>query len=109
MNKSIHVFFICLIFPILCTCCNLGCRSFDPISLDGQPDECSDFYTVLNYYSVEGKDAAFIGTVYNECKIARINKYKNKIESLCKKIYYPDKAIDKKDYELYSQYLECIK
>lgn len=109
MNKSIHIILMCIIFPIFYTGCNLGCKSFDPVIIENQPDECNDFYSILKYYSVEGKDSAFVGTVYNECKIARVNKYRNRIESLCKKIYFPDKAVDKKDYEIYSQYLECTK
>jgi hypothetical protein len=66
---------ICLLFS--------GCNSFKPIQLPGETSECNDFYTVLQYYSEVGKDSAFVGTVYNECKNSRDNKKQEKIESLC--------------------------
>lgn len=86
-----------------------GCKSFSPVIVEGQPDECNDFYSILKYYSVEGKDSAFVGTVYNECKLARAEKRDDKIKSLCKQIYFPGSDINKKDYETYSKYLECLK
>ena len=86
-----------------------GCKSFEPVIMEGQPDECNDFYSILKYYSVEGKDSAFVGTVYNECKIARAEKRNIKIKDLCKQLYFPDSEINKKSYEVYSQYLECLK
>ena len=83
MRKSIHVILICLIIAIFFT----GCKNFEPIIIPGQPDECNDFYSVMQYYSVEGKDSAFLGTVYNECKLARQARYKQRIEDLCGKLY----------------------
>ena len=73
-----------------------GCKSFEPIIIEGQPDECNDFYSVMQYYSVEGKDSAFLGTVYNECKKARQDRYKQRIEALCDKLYPDNKEEFKK-------------
>lgn len=86
-----------------------GCKTFEPVIIDGQPDECNDFYTVMKYYSVEGKDSAFVGTVYNECKTARTEKRKQEKEKHCKQLFYGSDVIDKNDYKKYNQYLECCK
>ena len=94
MIKSIHVILICLIIALFFT----GCKNFEPIIIPGQPDECNDFYSVMQYYSVEGKDSAFLGTVYNECKLARQSRYKQRIEDLCGKLY-SDKV----------EYAKCLK
>lgn len=92
MRKSIHVILICLIIALFFT----GCKNFEPIIIPGQPDECNDFYSVMQYYSVEGKDSAFLGTVYNECKLARQARYKQRIEDLCDKLYPDNKEEFKK-------------
>lgn len=89
MKKYIHVILICLITFFYC-------KNFEPIIIKGQPDECNDFYSVMQYYSVEGKDSAFLGTVYNECKIARQERYKQRIEDLCDKLYPDNKEEFKK-------------
>ncbi len=64
-----------------------GCNSFKPIQLLGETSECNDFYTVLQYYSEVGKDSAFVGTVYNECKNSRNDIKRQKIESLCNQLH----------------------
>ena len=86
----------------------MSCKSFDVIQIEGQPDECNDFYTVMKYYSVEGKDSAFVGTVYQECKSARAEIRKQTKEKHCAKIIFPE-GLDKKQHEKYMHYLECIK
>ena len=96
---------IIFIFITLLFSCN--CQSFDPVQLQDQPDECNDFYSVLKYYSVEGSDSAFVGTVYQECKTARAERRKAERENHCREIYYGGALVDKKDYEKYSQFLEC--
>lgn len=75
-----------------------GCNSFKAIQLEGQTPECNDFYTVLQYYSEQGKDSAFVGTVYNECKNSRQDAKQKKIEELCGQIY-----TDK------NEYAKCLK
>ena len=65
----------------------VGCKSFEPVQVEGQPDECNDFYTVMQYYSVQGGDSAFVGTVYEKCLQARKEKKDKKIYDLCKKLY----------------------
>jgi hypothetical protein len=64
-----------------------GCNSFKPIILPDDTKECSDFYTVLQYYSESGKDSAFVGTVYNECKNSRKDKWQKRIDDLCGQIH----------------------
>jgi len=90
----IHVFMICTFFIVFGT----GCNSFKPINLVDDTKECSDFYTVLQYYSEVGKDSAFVGTVYNECKNSRNDLKQKKIEDLCGKLYN-----DK------NEYAKCVK
>lgn len=91
----------------------LSCKTFSPEKYirEGQPDECNDSYIVMGFYAtVEKSDSAFIGTVYNECKVARDKNRKMEKEKHCKDLYYgKDKPIDKKDYEAYTLFLECQK
>jgi hypothetical protein len=56
-----------------------GCKTFKPVIIAGQPDECNDFYSVLQYYSVQGGDSAFVGTVYGNCTAARRDANREKI------------------------------
>lgn len=88
-----------------------GCNTFDVITIENQPDECNDFYTVMNYYSALGKgDAAFVGTVYAECKTARVDERKKLREKHCKDIIFgKDALLDKTQYQKYTHYLECAK
>lgn len=61
------ILFFMLIISLLLS----SCKSFKRVNLEGQPDECKDFYLVMEYYSVQGGDSAFIGTVYEKCVQAR--------------------------------------
>lgn len=110
MNK-IKIAVICLL--IISGAANIfllsGCKSFDPVVVQGQPDECNDFYSVLKYYSVEGKDSAFVGTVFNECKIARSAIRLQIREKHCKELIYGASEFNKSDYKKYSEYQECLK
>jgi hypothetical protein len=63
----------------------------------------------MKYYSVEGKDSAFVGTVYNECKIARTSVRLQIREKHCKELIYGQVELDKADYKRYSEYQECLK
>ncbi len=88
----------------------VSCRSFKPVVIDGQCDECNDFYTVLAYYYASNNgDSAFVGTVYNECKNARAQIRKAEKEEQCRKKFFLDKQVNKNDLINYSQYLECVK
>jgi len=87
-----------------------GCKSFEPVVVDGQPPECNDFYTSMKYYSVQDKgDSAFVGTVYNECKTARSDIRKQSREKHCKELIYGTADLNKTDYKKYSEYQECSK
>ena len=71
MRKSIHVILICLIIAVFYT----GCKNFEPIIIEGQPDECNDFYIIAAvYYKGEFKDFSFPALVYQDCKAARARK-----------------------------------
>ena len=67
----------------LSVCGNLfflsGCKTFEPVIIEGQPDECNDFYSILKYYSVQGGDSAFVGTVYGNCTTARKDANRERI------------------------------
>jgi hypothetical protein len=82
-------FVTCIILIVFLT----GCKSFEPIIIPNQPDECNDFYNVLKYYSVQGGDSAFVGTVYEKCSqarkdknIAEIKRLNEKVTSLCEQL-----------------------
>ena len=85
---------------------HLGCKTFKPVIIEGQPDECNDFYSVLQYYSVQGGDSAFVGTVYEKCATARRDKKEQEIKDLKAKIEIIC-------YELHGDnlrnYRECVK
>ena len=86
----------------------VSCRSFKPIWIDGQPDECNDFLTMLSFYhSVKSGDNAFIGTVYNECKTARAEGRQMARQSFCKELWFGDDQLDRRDNR-YVNYLECV-
>lgn len=88
----------------------VSCKTYKPITIQGQPDECNDFYSVMSYYySLDKIDSAFVGTVYNECKQARTEKRKCVREAHCKQLFYGNSELDKTNYQKYSQYLECVK
>lgn len=86
-----------------------GCKSFEPVTIEGQPDECNDFYSVLRYYVKGGADSAFVGTVYQECKAARSENRKALREKHCKELFFGAGNVDKTDYKRYAEYIECSK
>ena len=86
-----------------------GCKTFDPVVVEGQPPECNDFYTSMKYYSVQGGDSAFVGTAYNECKVARSAIRLQAREKHCKELIYGIDLLDKTNYKKYSEYQECSK
>jgi hypothetical protein len=103
MNKIIIALIFIFIFFI-------GCRNFDIVNIEGQPDECNDFYTVMKYYAAAGQgDSAFVGTVYNECRTARAEIRQQVKEKHCKAMIYGEAGLDKTQYKKYADYLECIK
>ena len=75
-----------------------GCSSFEAKVTDDMTPECKDFYYVMEYYSNQKIDSAFVGTVYNECKNSRQDAKQKKIEELCGQIY-----TDK------NEYAKCLK
>ena len=93
--KAIVIFSIlaCLVFVFL-----TGCSSFEAKVTDDMTPECKDFYYVMEYYSNQKIDSAFVGTVYNECKNSRQDAKQKKIEELCGQIY-----TDK------NEYAKCLK
>lgn len=69
------ILFFMLIISLLLS----SCKSFKRVNLEGQPDECKDFYLVMEYYSVQGGDSAFVGTVFEKCVQARKEQKSDKI------------------------------
>ena len=96
--NKVKIIFALTFIAILIMFLFSGCNSFKPVIIEGDTRECSDFYTVLQYYSEVGKDSAFVGTVYNECKNSRNDAKQKKIEELCGQIY-----ADK------NEYMKCVK
>jgi len=89
-----------------------GCKTFQPndYTVKGESAECNDIYITMGFYSVVKKsDSAFIGTVYNECQASRKETRKITREKHCKELIYGAEVLDKKQYEKYTQYLECQK
>lgn len=83
-----------------------GCKSFKRVNIEGQPDECKDFYLVMEYYSVQGGDSAFVGTVYEKCVQARKDKDKAEIKDLKK---WGNDMCDKLYKEDINEYKKCVK
>lgn len=93
--------FILLVFILL-----TSCKSFKRVNLEGQPDECKDFYLVMEYYSVQGGDSAFVGTVYEKCTQARKDKDKAEIKRLNEKI---NKLCEDLNPENLEEFKKCVK
>ena len=109
MGKMIEVLMmiVILILAINLIC---GCKSFEPVQIEGECPECNDFYTVMKYnVKNTGKDSAFVGTVYAECQEARAQKRKIKQENHCAKLYFKDGIVIKTQYKQYAEFLECCK
>jgi hypothetical protein len=89
----------------------IGCKSLHPIFIKGQPDECNNFYTVMDFYVQVGKgqDSAFIGTVYNNCSQAQKDIRDTKKTNDCRDLWFgKDAILDKSKYDKYTGFLECI-
>jgi len=87
----------------------LSCKSLTVYTEDEIP-ECNDYYTTLDsYLKSENKDNAFPAIIYQECMKGRQQKRQHEKEVHCREMYFGKDGIDKKNYERYSQYLECVK
>lgn len=74
--KIVLFIFAVVAFAFIVSCS--GCKSFEPIIVEGQPAECNDFYTVLGWtIKAESKDAAFAAVIWRECLQARKEKERN--------------------------------
>lgn len=96
------ILFFMLIISLLLS----SCKSFKRVNLEGQPDECKDFYLVMEYYSVQGGDSAFVGTVYEKCVQARKDKDKQEIKDLKS---WGNEMCDKLYKDNVSEYKRCLK
>jgi hypothetical protein len=86
-----------------------GCKSLTPVHIEGQPDECNDWYTVMEYDVLSGGNGAIVGVVYPDCQAARKDKRRIARESHCKKMVFGADNLNKSDYKRYNEYLECLK
>ncbi len=100
--RIVHVLIICTIIGVFST----GCKSFKPVIIPNQPDECNDFYSVLQYYSVNGHDSAFVGTVYEKCSQARKDKDKAEIKRLNEKVTSLCEQLNPEDLDAFKK---CVK
>jgi len=91
------------------------CTSFKPIIIEGEP-ELSTYYTTLKFYSKGGvTDSAFLGIVYTDLRAARelqrqeaAAKVKLEMIERCRAAYYGDTPVDKKEYDKFLLYTDCI-
>jgi len=91
---------VMLILSLIGNGFQLGCKSFNPKDyvIEGQPDECNDYYITLGAYANgDGKDFAFPAVLWTECNAKReakireeVQSYKTKIDFLCKSLYPTD-------------------
>jgi len=93
-KTELKIYLFILVVCMVAVVCFSGCKSFKPQVDPNDTPDCKDFYYVMEYYSVQGGDSAFIGTVYGNCKASRtdkknklISKQQKKIEELCGKMY----------------------
>jgi hypothetical protein len=86
-----------------------GCKSLHPIIVKDAPQECNNFYTVMDFYVQVGKgaDSAFIGTVYSNCSAAQKEARDSKKMNDCKDMWFGKEPIDKSKYDKYTGFLEC--
>jgi len=99
------IVFITVAITVFC----IGCKSLEVYDKD-KVSECNDFYTILDAnLKSDNKDFAFAATVYQECMKARQQIRQNTKDNHCKELIYGTDGLDKKNYEKYSQYLECSK
>lgn len=84
----------------------IGCKTFDPIRIENELDECNDMYTTMRFYVKSGiKSDGLIATMATKCNKSR----ERKRDSECLKWIFKDGKLDKKKYPEYAYYLECIK
>lgn len=88
----------------------VGCKSLKVIQVEGQPQSCNDMYTTMDYnLKRKVQDNTMVTMWMTECIKCRneINQKRN--ESDCKNWIFGNDEIDKKNYEKYNSYLECVK
>jgi len=84
----------------------IGCKSLKVYQLEGQPQECNDFYTTADMSLKGGSDFLTLMTLqWNKCIDAR----KTIKEKECEKWIFQGEKLNKEEYKKYGYYLECIK
>jgi len=95
-----------LVFLIFASGLFVGCKMLKVYQIEGQPQECNDFYTTADMSLKGGSDFITLMTLqWNKCTEAR----KTIKEKNCEKWIYQGSKLDKEDFKKYSYYLECIK
>ena len=84
-----------------------GCKNFDVVQVKDWPDECNICITTMKYAAVAGSKAEIVGVAYEKCIQALEAKRLKDRENHCSQLLFKNGIIDKSNYVLYTQYLEC--
>lgn len=107
-----------IIIPILFL---VTCKSFQPITVPGEPPECNDMYTFMKLSTemdgIFSKDTNTATTVltlvtmtYTKCQEARSEQKKQIKFNTCVSIVYGEKLQPKaENYKKYADFMDCLK
>lgn len=113
---SFFVIFALLLFSAVFL---FGCNTFKPTKIKGEPQECNDMYTLMDFSTrmsgffkksnTSSATALTLTTLsYADCKKAREAQEKKKRFEDCKKMIYGEKLKPKKDnYKMYADFADC--
>ena len=119
-NIKWELIFIGILIILLALCIFIfsGC-SFKMVKIEGQPDQCNDYYTLVKLsdgmkgvFSKENTSVATVltmaNTVYAKCETAREELKKQKrFEDCIKIIYGPELLPKQENYKQYADFIDC--
>ncbi len=97
-----------------------GCKTFNRVEVAGQPIECNDMYTFMDFslqfkglFSGKNNQVGSIMTLVSawsvKCETARTKQKKElKIDRCIKLIYGAELLPKKSNYKQYADYMDCI-
>jgi hypothetical protein len=111
-QNSAKILFYLVVGGIICVAVLFGstkCTFFSPVRIEGQPEECNDWYTSMKYDIKNKSGGTMSALTYPDCQRARALKRKIQVQEHCRKQVFGQEIIDKENYKKYNLYLECIK
>lgn len=123
MKRTAKIIFTTLIFYVFffSILVFLSCGSFEPVRIQGEPQECNDKYTLMKFTTklmgVFKKDSPSATTAmtlitlqHKECEEARERQRKELRRKECILLIYGPELLPKEEnYKKYADFLECCK